>query len=250
MSHPPTPSVPRPPGTARPPAVPHPPSLAPQTPAPEAGSGPQPSGPSIPLPPAPAVSDTPDLCGKPHTYKTRTGEEKAKPCLKARRHSGLCSSRQAGQKVDLSVISNAMPSLEDAPSDELLDVVTDRVRGPEQLKADADVALGHRKWIQAGKPGGINEAIKKGAASRYIVPPAHVAAVRTLLRRAENAPELKGKVHVRIPPVKSHVSGNKMIYFVVVDKKQKAETVPPTQAAPAPSASTSQPSQQTAADNK
>lgn len=195
-----------------------------QTPAsPKSGqqSGPVPSGPSVPLPPAPTAASGPALCGQPHEYRTKTGEKKTKPCVKARGHEGLHSSRAVSQKVDMSVLSgiNLEEVAEEVPTTELLDTVTDRIRSAEQLKVDAAVAAGHEKWTKAGKPAGFNDAIKKGAATRYMLQPEHVAAVRTLLRRAENAPDLRGKVHVRIAPPKTHVSGAKMLYFVVVDRK-------------------------------
>lgn len=191
----------------------------------DTAAGATPSGPNVPLPPAPAPSG-PALCGRPHTYKTRGGETKTKACVKAKGHEGSvdgskCSSRAQNQKVDLSVLADVELSAEEVPASDLLDVLTERVRDAQQLRTDADVALGWDKWKKAGKPTGINDAIAKGAASRYLVAPEQVAAVRTVLRRAENAPELKGKVHVKIPPVKTHTSGKKMIYFIVVDKREK-----------------------------
>jgi hypothetical protein len=199
-----------------------------------AASGPAPSGPSVPLPNASAATAT-ALCGQPHQYKTKTGETKTKPCVKAKGHAGLHSSRNQSEKVDISVLSGVSLGAEEVPTDDILDVVTDRVRSEQQLQADKDVALGHEKWLKAGKPTGFNDAIRKQAASRYVVKPEHVAAVRTLLRRAENAPGLKGKVHVKVAPPKNHVSGHKMLYFVVVDKSTKpAATTPAAAPTPAP----------------
>lgn len=209
-------------------------------------SGPAPSGPSVPLPAASASGTQAALCGQPHTYKTAKGDSKTKPCVKAKGHSGPHSSRNQSEKVDISVLSGISLGVEEVPSEDILDVVTDRVRSEQQLQADKDVAAAHAKWTAAGKPTGFNDAIKKNAASRYKVAPEHVAAVRTLLRRAENAPGLKGKVHVKVAPPKNHVDGSKMLYFVVVDKSA-TRSAAATTAASTPAAPASPPVTQAAA---
>jgi hypothetical protein len=204
----------------------------------QAGTGgPQPSASasgagSVPLPPAPPVSEGPKLCGKPHQYKTAKGEERTRPCLKAVNHSGTCSSRKQGKRVDLSVLKDASLAAEEVPGDELLEVVTDRVRSAQQIQVDADVKASHERWVKAGKPSGFNDAIKLGAASRYRCAPEQVAAIRALLRRAENAPGNSG-IHVRIAPVKKHVDGTSMLYYVSVNKTGKNAASTTTSTTPA-----------------
>lgn len=189
---------------------------APAAPAP---AGATPAAPSVPLPSAPAAS-APALCGKPHQYKTKAGETRTKPCVRAKGHAGSedgskCSSRNAPTRVDTKVLAGFALSAEEVPGEEILDIVTERTRSAEQQQVDKDVAAAHKKWIAAGRKPGFNDNIKAGAASRYTVPPTHAAAVRTLLRRSETA---NPGVHVRIAPPKKHVNGGVMIYFLAVDK--------------------------------
>lgn len=206
--------------------------------------GPAPSGDGPDLN-TPSAVDTPDLCGQPHEYKTPKGGTNTKPCIKARGHEGPHSSRAPSVKVDMSGLSLDMLVAEEVPGDETLDILSERVRTAEQLRVDKDVLDGHAKWIKAGKPAGANEAIKLGAASRYKVAPQNVAAIRALLRRAENAPEVKdAKIHVRILPAKKNVDGNMMVYFISVDKSEAraaahaAPATPPAADTPPPAVDT------------
>lgn len=200
-------------------------------------SGPAPSGPGAQLPATPPDSG-PALCGADHTYKIASGEERTKPCIKAKGHSGPHSSRAQNERVDLSVLASVALEAEDVPGDdtELLDEVIVRERSEQQLAVDKAVKEAHGKWVKAGKPKGINEAIKKNAASRYRVAPEQVAAVRKMLQLAESAPDNKG-LHVKRPPARKHADGTMMQYFIVVDKQPKSATppaaTPPATAPPA-----------------
>lgn len=177
-------------------------------------TGAQPSGPNVPLPPQPADSG-PALCGQAHTYKTAKGESVSKPCLKARGHSGAHSSRNMQPAIDLSVLSSVSLDAQTVPAEELLEQVQERTRSTEQQRVDSDVANGHKLWIDAGQPTGINDAIKAGAAQRYVVAPEAAAAIRTLLRRAES---VNPGIHVKVPPVKKLRDGNVAVYFICVNK--------------------------------
>jgi hypothetical protein len=184
---------------------------------PSQSTGGTPTGGHVPLP-VPPVASSPDLCGKAHDYKTTTGETRTKPCLKARNHSGGCSSRNTSARVDVSKVSADLLISEDAPTDEVLEQVQERTRSDVQKRLDARVAEGHAKWAAAGKLPGFNANIKAGAASRERCAPEHAVAVRAMLRRTES---VNPGVHVRIMPPKNHVDGTVMLYWIAVDKHTK-----------------------------
>ena len=193
--------------------------------------GPQPSGngPQLPQP----TDSGPALCGEPHTYKTSKGEQRTKPCIKAKGHSGLHSSRAQNEKIDTSVVAKDALLFEDVPGDDpdaLLDNVTERERSEQQLAIDQRVNDAHKKWLAAGKPMGVNQAIKLNAASRWRGAPELLPAVRKMLQLAESAPINKG-LHVKRPPAKRHADGTVMQYFIVTTK-----AVRPTTAADTPPA--------------
>jgi hypothetical protein len=215
MSHSASAAKPAPPRTSHP---------APEPRETDKGAGAAPAGPSVPLPPPPADSG-PALCGKPHNYKTKTGETKTKPCIKAKDHSGLCSSRAETQKIDTSAVDLIIS--EDVPTSEKLDVLTERTRDENQKRLDDRVPDAHKAWVAAGKLSGFNDNIKAGAARRERCKPEHVAAVRLMLRRTE---QVNSGIHVRIAPPVTHVDGTKMLYWIAVDKKVKPKTENPTAA--------------------
>jgi hypothetical protein len=183
----------------------------------------------VPLPPDAAPTAT-ALCGQPHTYKTRTGQTVSKPCIKAKNHTGVHSSRAQAERIDTSVITADALISEEAPTDELLDVLTERVRSEAQQKLDARVAEGHKVWLAGGKLTGFNDCIKAGVARRERCKPEHVKAVRKMIQNTE---QVNPGVHVRIMPPKNHADGTKMLYWVAVDKKPATPRTPAA-AAPAP----------------
>lgn len=207
------------------------------------GSVPTPSDPAQ----LPQASETATaLCGAAHEYHTKTGATKSKPCLKAKGHSGPHSSRKPGEKIAMPTLDELSLEAEVVASDDLLEQVQERIRDARQLKADADVIASYERWVSAGKPAGFNDAIKAGAASRYIGAPQHVAAIRKILKNTDNVNGKAGVggskigIHCRISAPKKLVDGNMAVYFVGVDKSEARQaagaTTTPAAPAPAPAA--------------
>ena len=102
---------------------------------------------------------------------------------------------------------------DDVPDAEKIAAKRETVRSPEQMEIDRRVKAAHDAWVEAKRPALFADAPQK----RIMFEPGNEDAVRAMLDRA-------GTFHgvsVRVQGPKSHTSGARMFYYVVMDRRER-----------------------------
>jgi hypothetical protein len=188
-------------------------------------STPQATRPVTPVTPATKAAPV-EVKAAPVEVKSVAGD--TKPEITGDAKGDAETEKKTRKRVDTSVVTlDDAESVTFAPTERVA-LLSNTERSDVQIKIDIQVKAAYDRWVEAGKPEMLKDAIKARCAERFFVTPENVEAFMALL---DNAGRLHG-VQIRKYPVQVHAeTGRTMLPWVARDRRvyvARAKTDPKT----------------------